>query len=294
MHRQAIFLLGAALLTTQAGWTAPPKARVDLVAHTPALSAAEGARHPLRPFTLVEQGHTDRIIIVWKGATAKRAAAAARDSALPSPVKAAAQESVRARAEQFDPGRLQRLERLRALAAKSTAIQQRDLTLVPRRRMADGAEVMQLNARISPTEIAALRRQILADPDVADVLPDRLFFPQLTPNDPRYVNDEQWALNGTHGINAPTAWDIATGNPGLVIGVLDTGKLEHSDLAGRWIGGYDFVSLSERSNDGNVRDADATDPGDWVTAAEAVSGLFVIEVAVYHTRDIGRYNDIRI
>jgi serine protease len=97
--------------------------------------------------------------------------------------------------------------------------------------------------------------------------PPRL--PQLTPNDPQYAN--QWALGATEGINAAPAGSHHR-RPQLVIGILDTENLNHADLAGRWIAGYDFVADTNRSNDTDGRDTDALDPGDWVTAAEAASG----------------------
>jgi subtilisin family serine protease len=64
--------------------------------------------------------------------------------------------------------------------------------------------------------------------------------PQITtPNDPGYP--QLWGLNNTGqtggtpdaDIDAPEAWDIQTGNPNLVIGVLDTGvDYNHPDLVG--------------------------------------------------------------
>jgi subtilisin family serine protease len=48
------------------------------------------------------------------------------------------------------------------------------------------------------------------------------------PDDPRFV--DQWALDK---IQAPEAWDIFTGNPELVVAVLDTGiDINHEDLQG--------------------------------------------------------------
>ena len=214
--------------------------------------SAPSAASP-RTLSLAEQGHTDRVIIVWKGEAAKQASAAARNISSGSVTggKANPQAGTNARVSNVDPNRAQRLERIRVQATAAGHALKRDLNLTPHRRMADGAEVMKLGSRHSPETIAQLRQQLLSDPalanDIADVLPDRLFFPQLTPNDPQYAN--QWALNGTNGINAPAAWDITTGSPNLVIGVLDTGMLNHADLAGRWIGGYDFVSLAECEND---------------------------------------------
>ena len=140
----------------------------------------------------------------------------------------------------------------------------------PLRVMGDGAQVMQLFRRLSTSEVAALASRVSPDGEVLEILPDRIFFPALSPTDPLYAS--QWYLDSVSGINAPAAWDITTGDANLIIGIVDTGKLPHEELAGRWIGGYDFVGDTDRSNDGDARDADASDPGDWVTPAENASG----------------------
>jgi len=55
--------------------------------------------------------------------------------------------------------------------------------------------------------------------------------------------------------------------------VLDTGlRGDHPDLAGKVYAGYDFVSDTTVANDGDGRDADPTDPGDWITSSENASG----------------------
>ena len=59
--------------------------------------------------------------------------------------------------------------------------------------------------------------------------------------------------------------------------VLDTGvRFDHPDmLAGerrrQLLPGYDMVSDIGTANDGDGRDADASDPGDWVTAEDSRS-----------------------
>jgi len=140
----------------------------------------------------------------------------------------------------------------------------------PLRTMGDGSQVMQLFRRVTAGEAATLSLRLRGDAEVLEILPDRLFQPALVPGDPEYAS--QWALSAANGINVPAAWDVGTGAFNLIIAVVDTGKLPHADLAGRWIGGYDFVGDTSRSNDGDGRDADATDPGDWVTVAESASG----------------------
>ena len=106
-------------------------------------------------------------------------------------------------------------------------------------------------------------RQIAADPNVEYVEVDKLNKPLLTPNDTRY--SEQWGYSGTYGIKANQAWDVTNGS-GVVVAVLDTGITNHSDLNANILPGYDFISDTAVSNDGNGRDSDASDPGDWVTA----------------------------
>lgn len=54
---------------------------------------------------------------------------------------------------------------------------------------------------------------------------------QLLPDDPRFVDGSLWGLNGVHGINAPAAWDAATGSTGVTVAVVDTGiDYNHPDL----------------------------------------------------------------
>jgi serine protease len=79
-----------------------------------------------------------------------------------------------------------------------------------------------------------------------------------TPNDTYY--NLQWNLPI---INTPLAWDITTGSSSVIVAVVDTGVLlNHPDLAEKLTAGYDFVSDTSMSNDGNGIDNDPDDPGD--------------------------------
>jgi serine protease len=98
-------------------------------------------------------------------------------------------------------------------------------------------------------------------------------------NDPLF-GDQFYLAPGTTTIDAPAAWDLTIGSPSTVVAVLDTGSTNHADLAGRLLPGYDFVANFATSNDGNVKDAngnyrdsDAADPGDWVTAADQMGNF---------------------
>ena len=119
MQRLAICLLGVACVLSHAGIAAalaPQTARSDVLT-APSNSVAENsARSASRERALAKQGHTDRIIIVWKGDAAKRAATAAQANTSLANGKAAAQASVATHASTADPDRLQHLDRIRAPA----------------------------------------------------------------------------------------------------------------------------------------------------------------------------------
>lgn len=56
----------------------------------------------------------------------------------------------------------------------------------------------------------------------------------VNPNDPYFKNNKQWGLNGTAGINCPSAWEINSGSNSVKVGVIDTGiKANHPDLVNR-------------------------------------------------------------
>ena len=75
-------------------------------------------------------------------------------------------------------------------------------------------------------------------------------------------------------INVEPAWDLAPPSTDIVVGVIDTGvRFDHPDLqraaaGGKLLPGYDMISDIDVANDGDGRDADASDPGDWLTLAE--------------------------
>ena len=135
------------------------------------------------------------------------------------------------------------------------------------RPMSGDAHVLRLPARMPVAEVERIAARLSALPEVAYAEPDYIMMPMLTPNDPQYGS--QWHYHETYGINLPQAWNITTGNASTVVAVIDTGHRPHVDLASRIVGGYDFISNSFIANDGDGRDADPQDPGDWVTYAES-------------------------
>ncbi len=138
------------------------------------------------------------------------------------------------------------------------------LTLKHLRRMGIGSDVVRADRKLDKVEAESLMRQIAADPDVEYIEVDRRMMALLTPDDTRYLS-HQWDLYGTYGIRADYGWDWGTGS-GVVVAVIDTGIVSHSDLDENILPGYDFVSNVGIANDGDGRDSDPSDPGDWVAA----------------------------
>ena len=103
------------------------------------------------------------------------------------------------------------------------------------------------------------------------------------------MRDLQWYLDGTYGINASKAWKITQGSPTIVVAVLDTGITDHPDLNNNIITGYDMISDSANARDGNGRDANPTDPGDYVGTSEPSSwhGTHVSGIIAAESNDIG-------
>ena len=139
-----------------------------------------------------------------------------------------------------------------------------DETLTYKRAMSGDAHVLSLPARMPLAAVEAIARKLAVLPDVEYAEPDYIMRPTLVPNDPSYTS--QWHYHAAFGINAPAAWDITTGSATVRVAVIDTGITDHPDLVGRWVGGYDFIADVPTANDGNGRDSDPHDPGDWVTA----------------------------
>jgi serine protease len=186
-----------------------------------------------------------------------------------------------------------------------------------KRAMSGGAHVLSLSRAMTMAEARDVAKRISADPAVLYAEPDairRVTLVPFVPNDPGYSgfnftdgsSEAQWHLfdptqdyiykvaGGTAhspvkpigGANLPGAWNVSMG-AGIVVGVVDTGVVDHADLSANLVGGsaalsgYDFISSGSNpssvaasqtpnwtANDGDGRDPDPTDPGDWVLAGE--------------------------
>jgi thermitase len=80
----------------------------------------------------------------------------------------------------------------------------------------------------------------------------RLLPTDTIPNDPYYktgtgaIYGGQWELPQ---IKAPTAWDISTGSPSVVVAVVDSGVAPHPDLARHLSTGHNVLDGSTNTND---------------------------------------------
>ena len=157
------------------------------------------------------------------------------------------------------------------LAKVDRAGQQFGLSVKVLHATATGAHIIKLSKKLPAAEVEALARDLAErDPTVEYAEPDRLLQTMFIPNDPRY--SEQWQyFEATGGLRVNLAWDKSTGT-GVNVAVIDTGYRPHADLAGQFVGGYDFITDTAIAADGNGRDSDASDPGDSVIAGQCGAG----------------------
>jgi serine protease len=150
-------------------------------------------------------------------------------------------------------------------------------------------QLLEFERPLSRAEAAQISDKLLQRPEVEWVEPNQRQrrLQATTPSDPLFA--QQWWLQPASGVNSngvagfQTAWSRANMAP-AVVAVLDTGITAHEDL-GPVLPGYDFVETIAFANDGSGRDADPTDPGDYVSAADLSDPLFagcVVENSSWH------------
>ncbi|TRW48051.1 S8 family serine peptidase [Aliidiomarina halalkaliphila] len=127
--------------------------------------------------------------------------------------------------------------------------------------------VFQLDKQLSPGEVRETLQKLRGLDGVETVEENRLHTITAAPNDPGYSS--QWHYyEPVGGMNAEGAWSQGITGQGAVVAVLDTGYRPHVDLAANILQGYDMISDPFIANDGDGRDPDARDPGDWVSAGQ--------------------------
>ena len=154
-------------------------------------------------------------------------------------------------------------------------------------------------------------------PGVVGVIPDIRAVPMIDPIDPLYA--AQWDMHapttGKEGAsNAAATWGTTTG-AGVVVAVIDTGRIDHPDLIANMPEGWgvDMIDNPVTSRDGDGRDMNPTDEGDWCSYPSSWHGTHVAgtigaaqnnigisgvapNVSIVHVRALGRcggsFNDV--
>lgn len=102
---------------------------------------------------------------------------------------------------------------------------------------------------------------------------NRIVEATAVPADPLYPR-QKWHYSAA---SLPLAWDTTTGSSKVIVAVVDTGMVvNHPDLAGKFVDGYDFVS-DPQGMDGDGIDGDYSDPGyeiggQWIFHGTHVAG----------------------
>lgn len=155
------------------------------------------------------------------------------------------------------------------------------------RTTAQKATVVTLSSKLTAEQAEKYMAALSSNPSVASVEPDLLRRSNartrtattskvaqvaqaaqgsnqvVAPNDTLYP--QQWNLHGTKGLATPEAWKTTQG-AGVTVAVIDSGIVKHPDLDANVLPGYDFITEPSIARDGNGRDSDPTDQGNWEEA----------------------------
>ncbi len=111
--------------------------------------------------------------------------------------------------------------------------------------------------------VGSLATTLSANPAVEYAAPPRTITVADAPNNPAYVNDTQWYLDGPFGINAPGAWSLTSGSTQVIVADTDTG-IAYNDTAlldNIWINQAEIPAsvrpnLTDTNGDGLITFAD--------------------------------------
>ncbi|HEY7964933.1 MAG TPA: S8 family serine peptidase [Steroidobacteraceae bacterium] len=153
------------------------------------------------------------------------------------------------------------------------------------RHIVSDIQLLRVQLPPGPASAEQTLARLRADRDVEYAETDQRRYPLAVPDDTLFAAG-QWYLQSEQpaALDAVDAWEVTTGSTGLVIADLDTGvRFDHPDLrndvANRLLPGYDMIGADAQgnfltANDGDGRDPDASDPGDWVSSEDTKNSLF--------------------
>jgi serine protease len=246
----------------------------------PAGAAAEW--NPLPAHGAQSAAQADRLIIGFRATAA---------NGIDRLVPAHAHAPLRLRVAQTSPG-----DALAAAARNRVAVKDS-------RQITPAMHVLFLAGTLYGADVEQALGRLRADPAVAYAAVDARRYADLVPDDPLFGPSQdssagQWYLDTPSTLtpssdaaatDVVSAWDITTGAAGVVIADVDSGiRFDHPDLlragfGGRLLPGYDFVGQDYSAangtalgtyaiaNDGDGWDADPSDPGDWINAADQMN-----------------------
>ena len=124
-----------------------------------------------------------------------------------------------------------------------------------------GASVLNFENSMPVAELQQYANTLLATGKYQYVEINHILLPAYTPNDT--LLPSQWGIvNQQTGTRVESAWDATQGEQ-VVIAVIDTGYTFHDDLDLNRLPGFDFITDADRARDGDGRDDDPFDEGDW-------------------------------
>ena len=178
---------------------------------------------------------------------------------------------------QFDSANVEGNSKARALSTRIN----RKLAFV--RKTSQGAYVFKLPARENFASLKNYLKVLKAVSGIKHAEADQMMFAiddlAIPPVEgivgaQKPIYDLQWHyFEPVGGMNADGAWRQLDSSDSVVnVAVLDTGITAHPDLDGNIISGTDMITAKSISNDGDGRDADPSDPGDWVSRGECYLG----------------------
>lgn len=153
------------------------------------------------------------------------------------------------------------LARARRLVMQAATISALDIDNTPH-LLNRQAEFSHDPQRLAQWQTHILAKRLQKEPGVVLAEPNWQVTTKATTNDSflRFM----WHLDQ---ISVPAAWDTTTGDPSVVIAVVDTGIISsHPDIEGQLVDGYDFISDAESAGDGDGIDPDPTDIGEGSNA----------------------------